>query len=98
MVPAVVVRREGPLAIDRAAEFTSPDNQRVVEEATLFEVSHECRARLVGVFGLADDLRRQLDVLVPAAMEELDEANASLGHSPGEEAVVREGAGLFHVR
>ena len=35
MVAAVVGRRELALAVDRAAEFAAPDDQRVVQQAAL---------------------------------------------------------------
>ena len=38
MVAAVVVVRQRALAVDRAAEFAAPDDQRVVEQAALLEV------------------------------------------------------------
>ena len=52
---------------------------------------------LVGVAALAGDLLGQVRVLVPAAMEELDEAHAALGQPAGQQAVGGEGAGLARV-
>ena len=42
---------------------------------------------LIGVAALAGDLRGQVVVLVPAAMEELDEPHAALGQPAGQQAV-----------
>ena len=79
MVAAVVGRGELALAVDGAAEFAPPDDQRVVEQAALLEIGDEGRRGAVGVAGLAGDLRGELRVLVPAAVEELDEPHAALG-------------------
>ena len=45
---------------------------------------------MVDVLALAADLFGEVGVLVPAAVEELDESDAALGHSSGEEAVSAE--------
>ena len=47
---------------------------------------------LIGVAALAGDLRGQVRVLVPAAVEELDEAHAALGQPARQQAVGGEGA------
>ena len=53
--------------------------------------------------GLVDSLQRfgrfcrQLAVMVPIAMVELDEAHAALGQAARQQAVRGEGAGLFRV-
>ena len=39
VVAAVVVRGEASLAVDGAAEFAAPDDQRVVEHAALLQVA-----------------------------------------------------------
>ena len=40
MIAAVVVPFELSLTVDRAAEFTAPDNQRLFKQPPLFEVSN----------------------------------------------------------
>ena len=100
MVAAVVVRRELALAVDRAAEFAAPDDQRVVEQAALLQVlrSSAADAWSVSRHCAGDLLAARFAVLVPAAVEELDEAHAALGQPAGQQAVGRERAGLLRVR
>src|SRR5207244_10009203 len=75
MVAAIILGRERTLAINSPAKLAAPDDESVIEQTPLFEIPDERGARLVGVTALADDLRRQLSMLVPAAMKKLDEAN-----------------------
>ena len=65
----------------------------VVEQAALAEIGDQCGRCLVGVAALPDDLRRQLGVLIPPAMEKLNEPHAALGQSAGEQAIGGERAG-----
>src|SRR2546430_13425851 len=78
MVAPVVLVRELALAIDRPPKLASPHDECVVEQAALLEILDERRARLVRVVALAGELGRQLRVLVPAAVEKLDEPHAAL--------------------
>jgi hypothetical protein len=40
MIPSVVILREISLAIDGATELAAPDDQRVIEQASLFEIQN----------------------------------------------------------
>ncbi len=95
VVAAVVVTGESALAVGGASEFSGEDDEGVIEHAALFEVVDEAGAGLVDVVGLAAHFIGEVDVVVPATVEELDEADAALGHAAGEEAVAGEGAGFF---
>src|SRR5262245_19726849 len=92
VVAAVVVRGELTLGIDGAAKLAAEDNERVFEQAPLFEVLDEGRARLIDVAALAANLLRQVAVLIPAAVHELHEADAAFNHAPGEQAITGESA------
>src|SRR5262245_48572232 len=72
VVAAMVGRGQRALAVDGAAELAAPDDQRVFQEATLLEVLDERGGGLIDVVALATDLPRQVAVLVPAAVHELD--------------------------
>ena len=90
--PAVVVapaarRAEAPLAVDRATELPSPDDQGVLEQPAPLEVHDERRARLVGVLRLRAQLAVEVQVLVPAPVEQLHHPHATLQHPPREQAV-----------
>ncbi len=98
MVAAVVVSLEIALAVGGAAKFTSPEDERFVEESTHFEVADERCGWLIGVSALFADLFGEITVLIPAHVEELDEANPAFGEAAGLQAVGGVGAGLGHVR
>ena len=94
MIASVVVLGERALGVDRASKLAAPHYQRVVQHATLFQVLNEGRRRLVGLLALGADLFRQIAVLVPPAMEELDESHTALGQPPRQDAVRGIAAGL----
>ena len=57
MIAAVVVGGQLALAVDGAAEFAAPDDQRVVQHAALFQILHQRRGGLIGLLAaLAADL------------------------------------------
>ena len=60
----------------------------------MFEVRDECGGWLVGIAALAGELLGDRDMLVPAAVEELDETHAAFRKAAGEQAVRGIGAGL----
>src|SRR3954471_3561307 len=66
VVAAVVVLGEGPLGVDGAAEFASPDDQRLVQQAAVPQVLDEGGGGAVHVAALAADLAGEATVLVPA--------------------------------
>src|SRR5437868_2596886 len=92
VVAPVVVLRQRPLTVDRAAELAAPDDERIVEQAALLQVGDQRGGWLIDVLALSADLPRQIAVLVPAAMQELHEAHPALDHAPGQQAVARETA------
>ena len=97
MIASVIVLLDLALAIDRAAKFTAPNHQRVVEKAACFQILHERGAGLIRVLALFADALGQAAVLVPAAVVKLDETHTALGHAAGEQAIGGERAGLLHV-
>ena len=71
------------LAVSRAAKLSTPDHERIFQEAALFEILDECGRSLVGLLALALDAAGQSAVLVPTLVEELHEAYAFLDESAG---------------
>ena len=69
VIAAIVGGAEISLAIDGPSELTTPDNQRVFEQTSLFQVADQCRTRLIDVAGLVRQLSRQIRVLVPTHVE-----------------------------
>src|SRR5207249_6457636 len=84
VVAPIIVGCQLALAVNRSAEFPAPDNQRVVEQATLFQVTDKGCRRLVRITALACNLFRQGRVLVPSPVEQLNESNAAFGQTPGQ--------------
>src|SRR5688500_11512929 len=97
MVAAVGGGIDGSLHVGRAAEFAAPDDERVLEKATLLEVLEQCGRWLVSKGRLPFEAIDQFGVMVPVPMIELHEADAPLDHSPGEEAVASVRTGPLHV-
>ena len=82
MVIAAIVRgAEVPLTVDGPSELATPDDQRVFEQTSLFQVANQCRTRLVDIASLVRKLSRQVRVLVPTHVEQLNEPDTSLGES-----------------
>ena len=78
MVAAVVVSRQGSLAVDCPAELTAPNYQRVVEQPALFQVCDQGVAGLVNVATLVGQIAGHVEMLVPATVEDLDEPDVAL--------------------
>ena len=95
VVAAVVFIRQSALAVNRAAELPTPDDQGVVEHTTLLEVLDESPGGPVDDAALAANVLGQVAVLVPLADEDLGEADAALGKTPRQQAVGGEGAWLL---
>ena len=82
MIAAVIGLGEVSLAIHSPPEFSTPDNQRVVQQPSLLQVRDERSRRLVGSFALQRNIAGKIIVLVPPAMVELNEPHAALGQTP----------------
>ncbi len=76
----------------RAAEFATPNDDRIVEHAPLFQVLDERRGGAVHVGGVLADEFDEVVVMVPIAVVKLDEPHAALGQAAREEAVGSERA------
>ena len=69
-----------------------PDDQRLVEHPSLFQIHNQRGGRLISVLGLFRDVFRQIPVLIPAAMEELNETDSAFGQPTRQNAIERERA------
>ena len=97
VIAAVVFHRQGPLAVDGATELAAPDDEGVIEETPLFQITDQGRTRLIHIGALATDRFRQQFVLVPAAVIDLHEADIPFDHAAGEETAGSKGARLVDV-
>ena len=86
------------LRVGRAAELAAPDHERVVQHAAGLQVLDEGVAGAVDVATLQRQIAGQVAVVVPAAVEDLHEADVAFDHAPGQQAAGREGPGLLPRR
>src|SRR5205807_3120847 len=98
MVAAIVRGGELALAIHGAAKFAGPHDESVVQHASLLEIEHQSGGRLIDAPALQSDVSRQVVMLIPSAMIELNETYAALGQPPREEAIGGIGSGLARIR
>src|SRR5262245_9908636 len=98
MIPAVIVGFDFSLTIHGAPEFTSPDDQGVVEHSPLFQVFHQAGTGLIGVATLLADALGQVVMLIPPAMIQLNKANIAFGHSTREKTIMSKCARLPDIR
>ena len=97
MIAAVARIADPPLRIDRPAELSPPDDERLVEESTGGEVVKQRRCRPVGVAALSADRVGEAAMMIPPHVKQLHEAHAALREAPGEEAVVGIAPGALDV-
>ena len=95
IAPAVFLRR---LLVDCSTKLTSPDDQHLVEQASLQQVGDQAGRRVIGVAALPGHVAREVGVMIPAHVKQLDKPHIALSQPPGQQAVRREGTRLFHVR
>ncbi len=87
MVAAVVRVGHAALRIDRSTELAAPDDQRIIQQAALFQVSDQCGSSLIGVAALAFDRIRQAAVVIPAHVKQLHKPNITFSQSASQQAV-----------
>ena len=68
MIPTVVGRSELALTISRAAKLAAPDDQCLVQESSLFQITDQGRGRLIDVLALQPQIAGKIVVLIPATM------------------------------
>ena len=83
------------LGSGRATEFTTPDHQRLVEQAARFQILKQTGDRLIGGEGIVLVSGFKTAVLVPGLkasrrMIELHKANAPLDEAPGQKTLAAE--------
>ena len=64
-----------------------PDDHRILQEATFFQVAHQRRARLIGLFRVLLDIALQGSMLIPNFMKQLNEPDISFYKSPCQQAI-----------
>src|SRR5437867_1707210 len=74
----------------RPAKFSAPDQERILEKTTLFEVLDQRRAGLVGLGRLVFDAFDDFAMVVPTLVKKLHEPHTPFNQAAGEQAVHRE--------
>ena len=95
IAPAVFLRG---LRVNCSTKLASPYDQRLVEQASLPQVGDQAGRRVIGVAALPWHVAREVGVMIPAHVKQLDKPHIALSQPPGQQAVRREGTRLFHVR
>src|SRR5688572_23993636 len=90
MVAPKVIRFQHALAVNRAAKFTAPYHQRIVEQAAALQVGDQRVTRPIDILAQKRQVLREALVRVPAATEYLREADTTFRHPACHEAVVGE--------
>ena len=98
VISAIVIPRQVALAVDGAAKLTTPDDQGVVEQPPGLEIRDKRGRCLVGVSALGDNRFRQILVMIPAAVEELNEPDTAFGKPSGQQTIGGERAPRACVR
>ena len=86
--------RSGVVFLDHggASEFSAPNDKGVLEESALLQVGDKAGAGLVHALGLSGEGGIDVLVVIPAFVENLDEAHAPLDQPASEKAVLGEGS------
>src|SRR6056300_226238 len=80
------------------AKLTSPDHDRIFEQAAHLQILYQCCARLIGIATLIVEFCGETVVLVPSRVHALNKSYAAFNESAGHEAVVGKGSLLGNVR
>ena len=69
------------------AELAPPDNQGILEQSTLLEISDQGPGGLVGEAATGFHVGNQIPVMIPSPMVEVDETHATFSQTTGQQAV-----------
>jgi len=92
MVVSSVVILQTSLAINRASEFSAPDDQCVVQQTALLQIGDQCRLRLINIHALFRNVRRQTAMIVPATMIQLHKTDSLFQQATGQQTICRKAA------
>src|SRR5690348_5123357 len=84
--PAVMVAAVGrgfrrSLRIGRAPEFTTPDDECILEQSALFQIENQSSRGLIRIAGEGRQFLGQAGVVVPSTVVKLDKADIALGQA-----------------
>ena len=96
MISAMIILRKFSLRVNRTPKLTAPHHQRLFKEAAFLEIAQKTRRRLVDIFALPANLGRQIAMLIPPPMIQLDEWDATFRQPSGNHTVPCKTAGRLH--
>ena len=88
----ITARASFALEHGRAPKFASPNNERVLQQASLFQVGKQRPSRSIGQLAANTHISLQVAVMVPAAVVQLNEAHAAFRQASGQQTVGGVGA------
>src|SRR5207248_1373849 len=91
MIASIIVLGELALGITGAPKLSTPNNQGVFEHATLLQIFNEGSAGLIGFLRLVADAGRQIAVVIPALVVQLNETNALFGQPASKKTIGSKG-------
>ena len=98
MVTTVVGCSQFTLRINRSSELATPDDEGILEQASLAQVGDQRGGGLIGVAALSLDRIWQAAMMIPTHVEELDAANIPFRHAASQQAIGGVGARREHER
>lgn len=87
MITSVIFASQFSLTVGGSPKLTTPDEESILQHATLFEIGKESGGWMVGVAALAFEGLGEAAVMVPSLVEKLNEAHVTLGETTSEKAV-----------
>src|SRR5262245_16344711 len=98
MIAPIVHLCQLTLAVNCPPEFPAPDYKCLIEQAESLQILDQSRRRLICTFALQRKITREIIMLIPTPVVELDKPDITLSQSSGEQAIVGICAGLARFR
>src|SRR5262249_21340921 len=81
MVSTIIVLGKTALTINRSTELAAPDDERVLQHTTAFEIGYQSIASAIRGSAKLRSIANSIRMHVPASLVDLSETHATLGHS-----------------
>ena len=81
VISTVIVCGQTALRVARSAKLSAPEDEGVVQESPLLQITDQCRGRLVCFLTAPSDAAGEVVMMIPAAMKELHTANSAFNQA-----------------